>query len=115
MKRCSKCKKLKDESEFSKRGSRKDVLRCWCKKCESQYSHKYYRRNRREVRKQRSYEEFHRIADGVKQKLCNKCKQWKPEDEFHKRRKSKDGLQWYCKVCLNEAAREYREQRLAVN
>ena len=107
MKRCSKCKKFKDESEFGKKPSRKDGLRSWCKKCDSEYASKYYRRGRGSVRKQRRYDEFHRVVDGVKQKRCNKCRQWKPEGEFHKRRKSKDGLRWQCKKCLNEATRKY--------
>jgi len=114
MKRCTKCKKLKDEGEFSKHPSHKDGLRCWCKKCECDYIHEYYSRHRRGVKKHRSYGESHRVVRGVRQKQCNKCKRWKPEEEFYKRRESKDGLDLYCKKCTIETARKSRERRLAV-
>jgi len=52
MKRCARCKERKTESEFGKKRQSKDGLKSWCKKCESEYSHKYYRRNREDVRKQ---------------------------------------------------------------
>ena len=59
------------------------------------------------------YEDFHRVVDGVKQKLCRKCNEWKPESEFHKNTSSKDGLAASCKVCKAKAARQYRERRRA--
>ncbi len=114
MKQCTKCKKWKDESEFSKRLSRKDGLRCWCKKCGCEYIHKYYRRNRKSVKKYRRYEEYHRAIGGIKQKRCIKCKRWKPLDEFYKNCKSKDGLYCSCKKCVDEFERKYRKRRLAV-
>jgi thioredoxin 1 len=36
-------------------------------------------------------------------KKCLKCKQDKEDSEFHKNKTKKDGLQSYCKPCLNEA------------
>ncbi len=59
------------------------------------------------------YDDFHRVEDGVKQKLCRKCKEWKPESEFHKNTSSKDGLAGSCKTCKAEAAKEYRKRRKA--
>jgi hypothetical protein len=59
----------------------------------------------------RKYEECHQVVDGVKQKHCNKCEQWKPETEFHKLHTSKDGLYWYCKKCTIESASKYRGRR----
>ncbi|MFC1793610.1 hypothetical protein ACFL3Q_08500 [Planctomycetota bacterium] len=56
-------------------------------------------------------DDSHRIVDGVKQKLCRKCKEWKPESKFHKNTSSKDGLAGSCKTCKAEAAREYRKRR----
>ena len=38
-------------------------------------------------------------------KQCNKCKEWKNEDEFGKRKDKKDGLQNKCKCC----DKKYRE------
>ena len=59
------------------------------------------------------YEDFHRVVDGVKQKLCRKCNEWKPESEFHKNASCKDGLAGSCKTCKAEVAREYRKRRKA--
>lgn len=56
------------------------------------------------------YEDSHRVVDGVKQKLCRKCNEWKPESEFHKNASCKDGLAGSCKVCKAKAARQYRER-----
>jgi len=56
------------------------------------------------------YEDFHRVVDGVKQKLCGKCNEWKPESEFHKNASCKDGLAGSCKVCKAKAARQYRKR-----
>jgi len=57
------------------------------------------------------YDDLHRVVDGVKQKLCRKCKEWKPESEFHKNASCKDGLARSCKTCKANAAREYRKRR----
>lgn len=56
------------------------------------------------------YEDLHRVVDGVEQKLCRKCNEWKPESEFHKNASSKDGLAGSCKVCKAKATRLYRER-----
>jgi hypothetical protein len=66
---------------------------------------------RRPPRRSKKYEDLHRIVDGVKQKLCRKCNEWKPESEFHKNASSKDGLAGSCKACKAEAAKEYRRRR----
>ncbi|MFC1739712.1 hypothetical protein ACFL1G_11810 [Planctomycetota bacterium] len=116
MKRCSKCKKLKDESKFSKNRSRKDGLRYWCKKCNREYGRNYYRyrRKRKGVKIYRSYEECHRVVGGAKEKQCNICGKWKAESQFYKHRRHKDGLTVCCKECADKATNKARKQRLAV-
>lgn len=42
-------------------------------------------------------------------KICSKCKLEKEELEFSKSKKSKDGLQFWCKDCRREYQKEYRE------
>jgi hypothetical protein len=42
-------------------------------------------------------------------KLCNSCKQTKPDSEFSPDKRNKDGLQSVCKVCRTEQARKKRE------
>jgi len=68
---------------------------------------------RKTARKSKTHEQQHRTVDGVRQKLCRKCKEWKPESEFHKSSSSKDGLAGSCKICKNNAARERRSRREA--
>ena len=110
MKQCTKCQKLKDESEFYKAQKRQGGLRPWCKKCEREYACKYYTRLKKYLR----YEERHRVVEGVKEKRCCKCRKWKAESEFYKRQRYKDGLEERCKVCSDKAVRKSRERRLAV-
>lgn len=43
-------------------------------------------------------------------KTCSKCRATKPLTEFQKNTRSKDGLQNYCKVCLNAETRARRER-----
>jgi chromosome segregation ATPase len=59
----------------------------------------------------KTYEDLHRVVDEVKQKLCRKCNEWKPESGFHKNASSKDGLAGSCKACKTEAAKKYRKPR----
>ena len=106
MKRCAKCKKQKDESEFGKNRSCKDGLKVWCKKCYREYSHRRYMRIRGPVKKYFVYGESHRTIDGVKQKRCTKCKKWKDESKFGKDRYGKDGLRYDCKDCVRAYMRE---------
>jgi len=69
---------------------------------------------RKTARRSETYEQRHRTVDGVRQKLCRKCKEWKPESEFHKNSSSRDSLAGSCKICKNNAARESRRRRQAV-
>ena len=109
MKQCSKCKKRKQESEFYKRTHSKDGLRGWCKKCVREYS----RMRLGHLKKYLIYEERHRVLGSVKQKKCSKCKKWKAESDFYKKRKHKDGLAVNCKKCADKASNKSRKQRLA--
>jgi hypothetical protein len=42
-------------------------------------------------------------------KKCSKCSAEKPLDEFHKNKATPDGLQSYCKVCVNSQIRSRRK------
>jgi len=106
MKRCTKCKKRKDESEFSKNRKNKDGLSLLCKKCSREYNRRRYRRIRGSVKRYLRYEERHRTFDGVKQKRCTKCKKWKDEIQFGKDSKNKDGLWYDCKDCVRAYTRK---------
>ena len=42
-------------------------------------------------------------------KVCTKCKQWKPLEEYGKNKNSKDGRQYQCKECKKEQQKQYYE------
>ena len=46
-------------------------------------------------------------------KKCTKCGRELPLSEFGKDARSKDGLQCYCKECVNNRARQYHANRVA--
>ena len=106
MKRCTKCGKLKDKSEFGKEKRIKNGLMSWCKQCEQQYQRVYYLRTRKVTRRNFKYEESHRVSGGVKQKRCRKCRRWKARSEFHRDSNNKDGIRVECKKCANKAQRQ---------
>jgi len=114
MRRCSKCKKQKDESEFGKNRTNTDGLRIWCKECEAEYARERYEKNKRGVKKYNSYKDLHRVVDGVRQKRCGRCKKWKDESQYYKHLRHKDRLAVWCKECADKATNKCRKRRLAV-
>lgn len=44
-------------------------------------------------------------------KACTKCGETKELSEFHKNKHRKDGLQFHCKLCINEYMRKYDRER----
>lgn len=114
MKRCTNCKKLKDESEFYKNRTGKDGLAAECKNCQRARGRQYYKRHRRDLKRYYSYEQSHRVVDGVKEKRCRRCKMWKAEGKFYKKQRNKDGLADWCKECADKATNKARKRRLAV-
>ena len=40
-------------------------------------------------------------------KRCASCREFKPLTDFHRQRRSKDGLQSYCKPCNNRRAKRF--------
>jgi hypothetical protein len=43
------------------------------------------------------------------EKTCTHCKETKPIEGFSRRKSSKDGLQSWCKTCLNSRVRDWHE------
>ena len=114
MKQCGKCKKRKDESKFGKDRGSKDGLNLWCKDCVRADKRERYKKEGKGLKQYYRYEECHRVVDGVKQKRCRKCKRWKAESDYYKKRKLKDGLATWCKECVNKATNKARKKRLAI-
>ncbi len=114
-KRCSKCKKWKDESKFGKDRYGKDGLGYDCKDCVRAYMRERCKKEGKGLKTYYRYEECHRVVDGVKQKRCRRCKSWKTESEFYKNRSCKDDLTVWCKECANKATnKSHKKQRTAV-
>ena len=110
-KRCTKCKRWKDESksEFCKDRARKDGLKNRCKACDKAYERKHYRKNSKRIKEYLRYEGRHRVVRGFKEKLCSRCKQWKYYSDFYKNCRSKDGLSLGCKECGSKRYERIRE------
>ena len=51
----------------------------------------------------------------VKTKKCGDCRVEKPLTDFHKMKKAKDGLQSYCKECMNRRATERNWARQGID
>jgi len=101
---CRECNRWNNESEFYRKRSKKDGLDGRCKNCSSKASGKSYEWKRKGARKYLRYEDRHRIVNGVREKLCTKCRRWKKESDFYKSRSSKGGLRGRCRKCLCKAA-----------
>ncbi len=110
-KRCTKCKKWKDEIQFSKDSNKKDGLGYDCKDCVRAYMRERYKKEGKGLKQYYRYEECHRVVDGVKQKRCRRCKSWKTDSGFYKVRSNNDGLSLWCKECANKATNKARKKR----
>jgi len=110
-KRCTKCEKWKDESKYSKDRYGKDGLSYDCKDCVRAYMRECSKKDEKGLKQYYRYEERHRVVDGVKQKRCSRCKRWKAESDFYKKRQHKDGLAMWCKECSDKATNKARKKR----
>lgn len=43
-------------------------------------------------------------------KICSNCNSKKNESEFTKNKNTKDGLEYYCKICLHQKKKKYRSE-----
>ena len=91
-KQCTKCKEIKDLSEFCKNSGRLDGLQAHCRDC-----------NR--VSRSRYNDLPPDIPLDIK--TCARCEVDKPNSEFHKTRGGRDGLQTICKDCHSKNNKSY--------
>jgi len=99
-KKCSRCKKVKDISEFHKKKINKDGHNSICKLCINEYD--------RERLKHRAEREH----IPIKEKRCLKCGKVKDVIEFQKNKFKKDGLAIRCKSCISQDLKECKEGKI---
>lgn len=107
LKRCAKCKELKDETEFYRHSETKDGLNSKCKLCVSVYSREHYKNNKEKILRQRKrYAEQCKIANEkiilTGEKRCSRCGEIKSIKEFHLQNNKPSGLRSHCKRCRAE-------------
>lgn len=59
-----------------------------------------------------SYEDSHKITNGIELKLCNTCEEWFPmtEEFYYKNKSSKiDGFNPYCKECTKKKSSKWQK------
>ncbi len=105
MKQCSKCGKLKKESDFPKDRTRKDGLHQRCKACKNAYSRQRYDTSR-------GTQENKAGRDMMKR--CSGCEKLKDKSAFSKDRTKKDGLYHLCKVCRSAYRRQHNKDNRAI-
>lgn len=93
MKKCTKCKETKDETEFYKNKKTKDGLHKWCKICHSTGMKITYKKT--QLNNLNSY-------SPALIKTCSKCNIEKSSCEFSKATRAKDGLFSWCKKCVSD-------------
>lgn len=87
LKYCPKCKRTLPVSQFGKNKNNIDGLQTYCKSCTNQaVKNSYYKS---------------RGNNGLKTKKCDKCGKVLPISDFSHNKKAVDGLQKYCKSCMN--------------
>lgn len=96
---CSHCRKWKEGNGFYKNRKSRDGLSSRCKECSKTLARERYLTTRKRMRDYLRYEERHRTVNGIREKLCRKCEQWKKESDFYNNRSAKDGLDNQCKEC----------------
>ena len=95
MKKCCKCKEIKELTEFFKSKDRKDGVQTYCKACGTKRRSQYYQDNKKtELATRRRHFLFKRnwLTNFKKTCKCNKCgdSRWYVLDFHHKDREAKE-------------------------
>lgn len=101
MKRCSKCHKLKDMSNFYHDKNRGDGYSTKCKECD--YTSRKHRREKLKARTKRQ------IPKTLK-KICSRCGLNKAVSDFYPERRNVDGYSSWCKSCYLNHSKSYRKK-----
>ena len=96
---CSKCRIIKELTEFNKEKTNTDGYLNQCKNCINNRKNEHYELIKDEI-----------YNDITKTKTCNKCNQIKCVTEFHKDKTKYDGYHTQCKTCNNNVKQEYYDK-----
>lgn len=103
LKRCNRCHKTKELTEFYQDRSRSDGLSSKCKQCEYEC---------RTLRYQKLKNRPANKIPNIESKRCRKCDEVKPVAEFYPALRNKDGYDCWCKSCVKKQHQSYH-RRLA--
>lgn len=92
-KQCTRCKQTKQLREFAIKSSTRDGLQYWCRACTSDYA--------------RNHRPSVTYVGEIGGKLCRRCGEWRPIDEFYSAPRSRDGHYSRCASCCRPYYREY--------
>jgi hypothetical protein len=98
---CKRCGKTKPIDQFGKEPKNKDGAHSYCKECSG-----IIRDNCRKNNKEKNL----KLGLISTEKLCLKCGNLKPINQFHKSFGSKDGLAENCKACRLDATHKLRDR-----
>ena len=102
---CCHCKQKKSVSEFFKDKTSKDGLTCQCKSCVKEVRHK-------SKEKLFQVHKKHQEENPIEEKYCSRCNIKKSITEFYKCKKTKDGLNYWCKNCMEKIKKKNKEKLL---
>lgn len=120
MKKCGKCLKKFDRSNFYKNSGKKDKLSWACKSCERKIRKKRRQENlEQEKKKQREYyrknakqakENRKKFTKKYSEKSCSTCGDVLKLECFYSNPGQKTGYSSVCKKCHSKAGKEYRKR-----
>lgn len=110
--RCSHCKQYKEKENYIVLGTGK--FYCYCNECRTILNKEKYLKRKKEKAIQKVNEIFKDkidINNGLKTKICSKCKEEKDVELFHWEIKGKR-LSSMCNSCKKEINAQYKENSL---
>lgn len=101
LKKCNRCHKTKELTEFYHDRSRSDGLSSKCKKCEYECRKARYERLRNRTSKQ---------LPNIASKRCSKCGEVKQVADFYVNKRNSDGYTCNCKLCVRKQKKSYHRK-----
>ena len=111
MKRCSRCGETKPHSEFHKQKRNRDGLRSYCKECQKAANRAWRAADTPEKAQERAAQKAEKKALAERgMKPCLDCNEVKPFGEFSPDKRTRDGLQPYCRSCQYARSKAFQKK-----